>query len=1176
MKRKLLFALALLVSGVCNLWAQTDVTSTYITNAGFDACTAESSDVAAKTIRNYSSNGWTNANTGSFTTIAVTAYGGGKKVGGSTTPSTKKDGTTVSGNTLGIIAGWADEVKIQSGEITLLAGVYTLTVDHYLTSSTNNYGNSSSRFGFVTSSTSYLVSSTTFTASTWTTETVTFTLTESTTGKIQLGLKGNNNAGSGAPAVFYDDVKLTYIPFADATDYANLNSAISTVEGKAWGFDADEYAPYNYVEVLTALANAKAIDQNANNLQTEVQTKTSALNTVFGNTTFTANVEEVNAIWDPSFEHEYSTSGNVQPIAWTGTTNHDNATDVRWMWNVGSNAGLNATSSTKALFTKYGVHYGQQEGYTLPLNANTYYTVAFVYGGWSDCKKDGYVTMADPSSTNLSLIPSSDLPLDAVDGNSNSDSWKNYQAFFKTNAAGNYVLGLRKKDESKQSQYVYGDFVLKITTLAEATTYYNSVKTSVEGDYDDSAYGGDEKTAFKNALDASMEGKSVAEIFAAASDLQTKHDTYVAAKPNYAKFIAEKNSAIAIGVTSETANAVTMSTKDDLETALQALYVLEDAAATSGYGVNATTLFGSWTTQNMDTKSGEHWSGDASRTYYDRWQNSGFTSSITSTMTLPAGKYVFKVAARAQQGGINGAFNMSVKVGDAAAVQKDFVAKSATGYGIETSGVANYSAGGTYANTTGRGWEWRFIGFELNESASVTMAAYAQILANNWVGFSDATLLTTSDNVGVLKNLLEAELTVANGISTTANVGTGVFQIPSSAATTFEGAKTTAQGVYDNTDATSEQVSDAITALQTAEETYKNAELNAPADGARYRIKSTAATGASWKDKYYMLRPDASQANGGYSTKADVSAADYLAIAWKFTAVTGGYTLSMTDADGATRYLCTNIKGYGQGTATQIRTTTDSEKALVVKVIAATGTDGRWFLQNTEDNSYLGGQDAGLFSNSQNYDLAIEEASQASVTVSCKAGKYGTVIFPFTPDVSTGFDGITFYSCESVHPVSNRVQIVEVTTLEANVPYLIQNDGAENFSQVVTGWGTATVDSYTEDLLTGVYTNANINGDNRYVLQTPTDGENVGVQAFYKVNDEFTATPYKCYLTYDASNSVKALFLGFGDADAIRSIENESSMFNVESSKVYNLAGQRLQKLQKGINIVNGKKVLVK
>ena len=38
----------------------------------------------------------------------------------------------------------------------------------------------------------------------------------------------------------------------------------------------------------------------------------------------------------------------------------------------------------------------------------------------------------------------------------------------------------------------------------------------------------------------------------------------------------------------------------------------------------------------------------------------------------------------------------------------------------------------------------------------------------------------------------------------------------------------------------------------------------------------------------------------------------------------------------------------------------------------------------------------------------------------------------------------------------------------------------------------------------------------------------------------------------------------------------ESSMFKVQSSKVYNLAGQRLSKPQKGINIVDGKKRVIR
>ena len=55
-------------------------------------------------------------------------------------------------------------------------------------------------------------------------------------------------------------------------------------------------------------------------------------------------------------------------------------------------------------------------------------------------------------------------------------------------------------------------------------------------------------------------------------------------------------------------------------------------------------------------------------------------------------------------------------------------------------------------------------------------------------------------------------------------------------------------------------------------------------------------------------------------------------------------------------------------------------------------------------------------------NFTIAEASKANVTVAAKAGKYGTIIFPFTPDVSTGFDDITFYSVKEVEKESLQLK----------------------------------------------------------------------------------------------------------------------------------------------------------
>ena len=70
----------------------------------------------------------------------------------------------------------------------------------------------------------------------------------------------------------------------------------------------------------------------------------------------------------------------------------------------------------------------------------------------------------------------------------------------------------------------------------------------------------------------------------------------------------------------------------------------------------------------------------------------------------------------------------------------------------------------------------------------------------------------------------------------------------------------------------------------------------------------------------------------------------------------------------------------------------------------------------------------------------------------------------------------------------------------------------------------------------------------------------------------FKLTANKAYLAVPTGAGVKEFFtFDFGgDADGIQTLSDSS----LKGENIYNLAGQRLQKMQKGINIVNGKKVL--
>ena len=86
----------------------------------------------------------------------------------------------------------------------------------------------------------------------------------------------------------------------------------------------------------------------------------------------------------------------------------------------------------------------------------------------------------------------------------------------------------------------------------------------------------------------------------------------------------------------------------------------------------------------------------------------------------------------------------------------------------------------------------------------------------------------------------------------------------------------------------------------------------------------------------------------------------------------------------------------------------------------------------------------------------------------------------------------------------------------------------------------------------------------KYVLAKP-EGEAV---AFYQAESGKIAAG-KAYLELDSN--VKAFYFLFpgDDATGIANVEK-----TIENGAIYNVAGQRLQKMQKGINIVNGKKVL--
>ncbi len=172
---------------------------------------------------------------------------------------------------------------------------------------------------------------------------------------------------------------------------------------------------------------------------------------------------------------------------------------------------------------------------------------------------------------------------------------------------------------------------------------------------------------------------------------------------------------------------------------------------------------------------------------------------------------------------------------------------------------------------------------------------------------------------------------------------------------------------------------------------------------------------------------------------------------------------------------------------------------------------------------------------------------------------YATLCVPF--DVT--LDGATAYTL-NLNAAKTALTMTEVeSTVAAGTPVLLKGASASATASISTPSSTAIS---TETALTGTYVAKTVAGGTDYFLGVADD-----VVGFYHW-DGTTLSANRAYLEASKLNSnVKGFALDFED-DAT-GINEELRMKNEESS-IYNLAGQRMNKMQKGINIINGKKIL--
>ena len=178
---------------------------------------------------------------------------------------------------------------------------------------------------------------------------------------------------------------------------------------------------------------------------------------------------------------------------------------------------------------------------------------------------------------------------------------------------------------------------------------------------------------------------------------------------------------------------------------------------------------------------------------------------------------------------------------------------------------------------------------------------------------------------------------------------------------------------------------------------------------------------------------------------------------------------------------------------------------------------------------------------------------------------------------------------ETSLPVSYVGEFGYATLYDATTGYTLGGDVKAYAATINKSWldlkEVANVPASTPVILKGTYYNKLANGalpainiandlkgteaateadGSMYILAQP-EGEEVG---FYLATGTIPAG--KAYI--QSASGVKAFYFDGDNATGINEVNGQRSMVNGQS--IYNLAGQRLQKMQRGINIIGNKKIL--
>ena len=1205
---------ALITTGA---WAQTDVTSQYITNADFSegpVITADirgyGKDMVSGDVYGFQDvNGWTKVVTAgdngnatypnSAMGAGVLAYGSNNQLKGNnvTAPAAGPDASSVNG--LGFFGVWGCGGYYYQ-DATLAAGKYKLTFPIYCISGTQ--ANTTYTGFFPTSGTNRTVAINT-TVGSWVNQTIEFTLAAETAGQIRLGYQSTGNGSGANPHLVFDGVKIEYTPQVVKDVLATALTAANTANASLHTLD-------------NAIATAQAVYDNGNATQDEVNAAAATLNAAVelamsaaGDATFlipnlgfedctvtTTNAaaggsaaplnidgswtQTANAAWSSSAVVEYGGTGQVNGVSAPSADNADNTgktlgVSVGWGGTVTYQSasatlpagvytvkvyGYNALSGVTQFKSMFG--FVPTEG-TATLSTKT----AFTYGTW----EEDVVTFTLNEATEGKI----QVGGQAISGGSGS----NAKVFFD-----NVTIG-------------YKSF------LAGAKEAYDKAVEDAETAKTECAnVTGEELTAL-NAELAKSEPTTVDGYNAAAKAINAAIATLTTAKASYDAFVAaktaetpelayaadEKKSSLteAKAVDNPTNAEDAVEKTAAITTALRAYYEshalaegVEDALNMTERvaAANADTNTG-WT-NGIGTNQGQGYTaadGTIAAKYLDGgWaSNAGANIDMTRLVEIPAGKYLLTVTARG-----------------AAALDE---------YTLSIGGeTVNLPKNGGNGGVFGNGWDDVSVEFETDGSAQTLEVKATSTASQQWISINRFRLVRLELYTEMAKaedyDAMDAALAEAKAKAL------GFDEGEYAPYNNVEAIKAIATAEAVDTNAENAKA-DIVAITETLENwTANNEEVDAIFDG---QFATTEPLSESGK----VVLPGWTKVNGIRLLVKDETVDPGLAytdgkaavFSWGGTTLTygeqEGYTLPMNKHE--LYELTLKVSGWRDGDMPNVVTIaldgasqTVNAQELGAKAINVSEDNPfatlKFYVTPTEDNSKLT-----IYANhhftiadlslklavAENLELnegtaceqTEEKYANVAITRNIKAG-LNTVVLPFALDanqVTAMFgEGAEVYAYSENSTDANNATVnfnkKDEATIEANVPVLVKATSAST-SQTVEGVIVKTAEAKVAG--------ANFDFVGVYAPTTVEEGDYfVNGGKLYKSVGSTNLKAFRAYIDNKSNGEGEVKLYIDGVATAISEINADVQ----ESGVIYNLAGQRVSKTTRGIYVKNGRKVVVK